>query len=167
MAYLDVDALAGLIDRFDNMTFHLVGGYGVGNALFQRCGKATNAVWWGKLPFQQVASILERSDVLIVAYRKERQRDQASPHKMMEYLLSGKVVVASYTDEYKDKRHLLEMADPDQPIAEVFERVVADIEGYNAASRQAQRRAFALDHTYPKQLARIERIVQQSTGRAL
>jgi glycosyltransferase involved in cell wall biosynthesis len=167
MPYLDVDALAGLIGRFDHVTFHLVGGCDGRSRLFRRCGEAANAVWWGKLPFQQLASILERSDMLLVAYPKERQREQASPHKMMEYLLSGKVVVSSYTDEYKDKRHLLEMADPDQPIAEVFERVAADIADHNAEPRQAERRAFALDHVYEKQLGRIESIVREATGRQL
>ncbi len=167
MTYLDVDALAELIGRFDHVTFHLVGGHDDESELFQRCCDATNVLWWGRLPFQQVASVIARSDVLLVAYQKERQRDQASPHKMMEYLLSGKVIVATYTDDYKDKRHLLEMADPDQPIAEVFERVATNIADYNAEPRQAERRAFALDHTYPKQLARIELIVHQSSARAL
>jgi hypothetical protein len=168
LPYLDVDALVGLISRFRDVTFHLVGGYGRDSDLFQRCGRARNAIWWGKVPSSSLSRILDQADIHLVCYLSRDFMEQlASPHKMMEYLLSGKVVVSSYTDEYKDKRHLLEMADPDQPIAEVFKQVAADLEGYNAASRQAERRAFALENTYPKQLARIERLVAESTGRRI
>jgi hypothetical protein len=125
-------------------------------------------VWWGFQPFESVGEILERADIHLVCYKARQYREQlASPHKFLEYLQSGKVVVCTYTDEYKDKRHLVEMADLDQDLGEVYARVVTNLEEYNAEERQAERRAFALEHSYPKQLARIEKIVLERTGKRL
>ena len=81
----------------------------------------------------------------------------------MEYLLSGKTVVCSYTDEYKDKRHLVTMAEPGQSLTDVFALALGDLNQLNAPHRIAERRAFALDHRYENQLARIERLVLEST----
>lgn len=167
MAYLDVDALSRLVSLHQEVNFHFVGGYTEQTPLWQACGTAPNVHWWGKVPFTQVPSIVEHSDVLLVAYQKQRQRDQASPHKFMEYLLSGKVVVSSYTDEYKDKRHLVEMAEPDSDLETVFSRVVADLDQYNSTEKQAERKAFALEHRYENQLSRIEKIILDTTGRKI
>ena len=167
MAYLDVEALRRLVSLHSDVSFHFVGGYTEQTPLWQACQRAHNVHWWGKVPFTQVPCIVEHSDVLLVAYQKQHQRDQASPHKFMEYLLSGKVVVSSYTDEYKDKRHLVEMADPDGDLEAVFARVVVDLDYYNSAEKQAERKAFALEHRYENQLARIEKIILDTTGRKL
>jgi hypothetical protein len=85
----------------------------------------------------------------------------------MEYLLSGKVIVASYTDEYKDKRNLVEMADPGEDIDPVFDRVVRSLAVYNAPLRMAERRAFAMDRSYERQLERVATVVREATGREL
>lgn len=166
--YIDVPGLAGLVRAHPEVTFHFVGSCGEGSALRRECAGAANVVWWGKLPFTQLPALTSRSDVLLVAYRSDAFRDQlASPHKFMEYFLSGKTVVCSYTDEYKDKRHLVAMADPARPLAQTFAHALADLDNLNAPHRMAERRAFAMDHRYENQLARIERIVLARTARSL
>jgi Glycosyl transferases group 1 len=166
--YLDFTALAGLVRAYPHVIFHFVGSCREDSPLRRECAGAGNVVWWGKLPSTQIPALTSRSDVLLVAYRSDAFRDQlASPHKFMEYLLSGKAVVCSYTDEYKDKRHLVTMADPAQPLAETFEHALTDLDNLNAPHRMAERRAFAMEHRYENQLARIERIVRASMGRSL
>lgn len=168
MAYLDVAGIAGLVFDHPQVHFHFIGGNAPANQLRERCAPARNARWWGKLPYTRIPALLAQADVLLVAYDARRFRNQlASPHKFMEYLLSGKVIVASYTDEYKDKRHLVEMAGPDEDIGPVFARVVQNLDTYNAPARMAERRAFALDHSYARQLDRIAAIVRETTGQEL
>lgn len=166
--YIDVTTLGRLVRRHPEVTFHFVGSCREGGALRQACAAAPNVVWWGKLPFTQIPALTSHSDLLLVAYRSDAFRDQlASPHKFMEYFLSGKSVVCSYTDEYKDKRHLVAMADVAQPLEEIFAQALADLHNLNAPHRMAERRAFAMEHRYENQLARIERIVLASMGRSL
>jgi hypothetical protein len=161
--YIDVPALGRLVRRHPEVTFHFVGSCGGASALRRECADAANVVWWGKLPSTQIPALAARSDLLLVAYRSDAFLDQlASPHKFMEYFLSGKAIVCSYTDEYKDKRHLVAMADAAQPLDETFAQALADLDNLNAPHRMAERRAFAMEHRYENQLARIERIVLAS-----
>jgi hypothetical protein len=166
--YIDAAGLSTLVQAHKDVTFHFVGTCNEGSELRRECAGAGNVVWWGKLPFTQIPALTARSDLLLVAYRSEDFRDQlASPHKFMEYFLSGKAVVCSYTDEYKDKRHLVAMAEPGHPLVETFSKALQDLGHWNAPGRMAERRAFALDNRYENQLARIEKIVLASTGRSL
>ena len=166
--YLDLETLSELVRKNPQVSFHMIGKYDGETPARLVLGESANVVWWGFQPFESVARILESADIHLVCYKARQYREQlASPHKFLEYLLSGKVVVCSYTDEYKDKRHLVEMADLDQDLGEVFARVAANLKEYNSEERQAQRRAFALEHSYPNQLARIEQIVFERTGKRL
>lgn len=166
--YLDIEAFEKIVRRHSGVNFHFIGGFSEASPLRQACLDVPNIHWWGKVPHDQVAHLIDRSDVLLVAYKSANFKEQlASPHKFMEYFLSGKVIVCSYTDEYKDKRHLVEMAGPDSSVVDVFARVMQDLPHYNSAERQAERIAFALDHSYENQLRRINEIVRQTTGRSL
>jgi glycosyltransferase involved in cell wall biosynthesis len=168
MRYLDHEAIQRLVERHPDITFHFIGAYSRSSRTYASTEGRPNVAWWGRRDHGDIPAILAAADVLLVAYDARRYRDQlASPHKFMEYLLSGKTIVASYTDEYKDKGHLIEMAGPDEEIDPVFARVVGNLDHYNAPGRMAERRAFALDHSYERQLGRIEGIVRESTGREL
>ena len=155
MAYLDAELLADTARSFPNVRFHFVGGYSVMGRLRQLTGELPNVVWWGKIDSALIPAILERVDMLLVTYKAALYGEQASPHKIMEYLASGKVIVATYTDEYKDKRHLLEMVDDNAAYLNAFDCVISHLEEYNSPARQAERKAFAFEHTYQKQLETI------------
>jgi hypothetical protein len=86
---------------------------------------------------------------------EEYKEQLANSHKIMEYLASGKVTVATYTDEYKDKRELLEMVDSSDAYLERFDEVVKHLDVYNAKEKQKMRRDFAKEHSYEKQLEKI------------
>jgi hypothetical protein len=126
-----------------------------------------NVTWVGRVHPSEITGLLDASDALLVAYRPELVGEQASPHKVMEYLLSGRVVIASYMDEYKDKPGLVEMAPRGGEIVPVFRAVMADLARHNAPERQAARRAFALDHSYERQLDRIRDLVRTQAGAEL
>ena len=168
MCYLDHGALQRLAQRHPDVMFHFIGTYSASSRTYEVTRGLANVAWWGRRDHRQIPPILAAADVLLVAYDAKRFRDQlASPHKFMEYLLSGKVIVASYTDEYKDKADLVEMAGPDEEIDAIFERVIGNLDHYNAPGPMARRQAFALEHRYERQLARIQGIVRESTGREL
>lgn len=161
MAYLDAELLSEAARRFPAVRFHFVGGYSEQGALRTRARDLSNVTWWGKVGSECIEAILRRADVMLVAYQAARWRDQASPHKFMEYLASGKVVVATYTDEYKDKRHLLQMVDSNADYLDAFARVIDRLDEYNSPARQAERKAFAEEHSYERQLDRVFGLLRQ------
>lgn len=155
MAYLDAELLAHAAQAFPQVRFHLVGGFSRAGLLWQRLGGLPNVVWWGKLDSGLIPAVLASVNVLLVTYQSERWQDQSSPHKFMEYLASGKTIVATYTDEYKDKRHLLEMVDDSDAFIPALQRVLAHLDRYNSPQRQAERRAFAAEHSYARQYEKV------------
>lgn len=161
MSYLDSELLARVAQNHPSICFHFVGGYTENSKIRKIASQLTNVVWWGKVSSNLIPTILERADVLLVTYQEKHWQDQSSPHKFMEYLASGKIIVATYTDEYKDKRHLLEMVDKSSDYPDALARVLGNLIFYNSPELQAQRKEFAMAHTYPRQLEAIFSILQQ------
>lgn len=156
IAYIDRKLLCNVVNRNSNVTFHFIGGYDPDGYLYRQLHMSENVRWWGKIPSDQIIPALQEMDIYMVCYQAERFRDQlSSPHKMLEYLYGGKATVATYTDEYKDKRELLEMVDEPSRFLDRFAEVAANPECYNSPEKMKMRRDFALDHTYARQLDRI------------
>jgi len=156
MPYLDIDLLYAVAKKFADVDFHFIGGYRDNGLLKQRCSHLPNITWWGKVDSSLILSLLEMADLLLVTYKAEHWRDQASPHKFMEYLASGKVIVSTYTDEYRDKRHLLEMVDKSVDFLGAVEIVINSLDLCNDVEKIAARQQFAMDHTYERQLSKID-----------
>jgi glycosyltransferase involved in cell wall biosynthesis len=163
MAYLDFELLALMVRKHPEVVFHFVGGYSQQGALRRQLEGQLNVHWWGKVSSAVIPSLLEQSDVLMVCYQESHHQDQSNPHKIMEYLASGRTVVATYTEEYKQHRDLLAMSEPGSNAGypKLFATVLSQLSAYNCAERMEARRAFAADHTYPKQLARIQRLLRE------
>ncbi len=168
--YLDIDILGSLFKKYSNITFHLVGSYSENKNLFKKYGKLDNIVWWKKVESNLIPSILQKSDILLLAYRANNdfeKKQLASPHKLMEYLSSGKVVMSTYTDEYKDRRNLLEMVDDPKDYLDRFEQVVNNLAFYNSYEKMKERIDFAKSHSYSNQLEKINKLVKQNTNKVL
>lgn len=161
MAYLDVQLLAGTVKKFPQVLFHFVGTCRRDEPLYRALKDVKNVWWWGRVDSRQILPVLEQCDILLLTYQKAHYHDQASPHKVMEYLASGKVTVATYTDEYKDKPGLLEMVYEPEAYADKFGEVMSNLDHYNSNTTQNERKAFAKNNTYSKQLDRILTILNR------
>lgn len=160
--YIDLELLKTIIERFPQIRFHLVGSYKKDNDTYQLLSKYANAIFIGYVSSANIQHYLNEADILFVCYKADELREQlSSPHKFMEYLASGKTIVATYTDEYKDKRDLLVMADQQSEYSEKFAAVVNNLSFYNSRENQEKRVAFAREHTYARQLERIHRLIRQ------
>lgn len=155
MQYIDTDLFVECVCAFPHVRFHLVGGSKNGNVLRRELEGRDNTVFWGKVSHEVIPAILEQVDIMIVLYQEAHFDDQASPHKFMEYLASGKTIVCSYTQEYCDKLHLVTMARTPGDYISAFSEVLSRLDHYNSDERKQARRSFALDHTYHRQLDRI------------
>ena len=119
--YLDNDLLKDLVEKFQNVEFILVGAYKSEGKTFVQLSSFPNVKFVGKVPSERIKDFLSESDILLLCYRPDSYREQfASPHKMMEYLASGKVVVATYTDECKNKKMICRNADENKMIYFTF-----------------------------------------------
>ena len=151
--YLDWELLNEAFRQFPQATFYFAGP-----------GKpktdASNVTYLGELSKGQLLGFIERMDLLIIVYRADEFKDQLSnPHKMMEYLSTGKPVVATYTEEYKDHQHLIAMSETNQVWIQKLGEVINHLEEWSAPALVTERKEIVAENTYIKQIHRIERFV--------
>ncbi len=169
ISYLDWQLLFKLAKKHESVGFYFIGPYEKNslsekkryeNQYFLKIQSLKNVYFLGSEPSHRIPLYLARFDILLITYRVKKYRDQlASPHKLMEYMASGKVTVATYTDEYKDKRHLLEMVETQEEFFAKFAAVVRHPEQYNTPHKQKARVNFAQQYTYTRQLNKIETFI--------
>jgi len=157
---IDINILYTIIKENPNVLFHFIGTYSKEKNTYKTCEKFNNIIWWGRVESDLIMPILAKVDITLLTYLVAEQ--SANSHKLLEYFYSGKVTVATYTDEYKDKRYLLEMVDSSTEFIEKFKMVVQNIAIYNSDEKQKERIMFAKDNTYKKQLSKILHLLEEN-----
>jgi len=118
----------------------------------------------GIVSAEELVAWYTSADILLISYQERYHRDQSNPHKMMEYLGSGKMVVATFTMEYSNlnERELLVMSKANSDFAENFRRVRENLGYWNSDGMRLARRSIAMDNTYDKQIDRIEALLSNT-----
>lgn len=163
--YLDVDLLEKLVITHPEVQFHLIGQYTAGKGIHAAVGNVANAVFWGRQPSNTLPYFLQQADVLLVTYLADRHVDQLSnPHKILEYLASGRCVLATKTLEYEKHPSLIEMADTNEDFLRKFAQIVASPANWNTHKQTAERKAFAANNSYTRQIDRISAAIEAQAG---
>ena len=113
----------------------------------------------GAIPYQQLPSAFSRMDGFLICYDvKAPNFIGPNYHKIMEFLSTGKVIVSSFVGDYLDYPGLIEMtgADDNRGLPKLFSDVISRLSEYNSEVKCKKRQDFAFDHTYEKQIDRIE-----------
>jgi hypothetical protein len=154
--YLDLNLMKSLVLSFPHIQFRFIGPYTVKGNAFRTLSTFSNVEWIGTQPADKIPSFLNDSDIFLVVYKEEYHNNQvASPHKFMEYFSSGRVIVATYTDEYKDKDDLLAMSQRQEEYLQLFQEVTEHLASFNSQKLQENRKAFAEEHAYSRQVDKI------------
>ncbi len=163
--YLDWETLGKIFSEHPNIDFILAGNMRKTKSQLE----FSNVYHIGVLPSNALPAYYATSDLLILCYKAKEHSDQlANPHKMMEYLGSGKPIVASYTEEYIKLAQdgLIAMANIDGDLNEMFSHVFKNIKNWSTEKLKSKRQSFALDNTYEKQLDRIEMLISSAINRS-
>ncbi len=155
--FIDQQLLAALPERFPEIGLYLVGPQmEEDDEVLKSLEKASNVEILGPVPSEEIPSYLARMDVLLILYDAERYPEQvAAPHKVMDYLASGKVIVSTWMEEHREHRDLIRMVERQEDLIPAFKEVVEDLETWNAPELQKRRKAIAESRTYDKLLDRI------------
>ena len=113
MKYIDWDILLTSAETHRHIDFVFVGPDGRSN-LSQTINKEEqskielrnlpNVYFCDPVKAREIPDLLKKADYLLIAYQEKYHKDQAAPHKMLEYLASGKTIVATYTEEFDDEK---------------------------------------------------------------
>ncbi len=165
--YMDRQTLLQILKKHSELGFYFVGPYENSNLSPQEAAADTefiaalkslpNVQLVGARPSAELPAFLHSFDLFLMCYKGDTLRaEMANPHKLLEYLSTGKCVVSHYIDEYKTQNRLLQMAQTNAQLPALFAESVRRLEELNAPEMQAARRQFAAENTYEKQLQRIE-----------
>ena len=102
-------------------------------------------------------------DALLICYDIQKDQSKGTNYKkVVEYLVTGKVIMANNIATYKDMPNLIQM------VAErnnsfllplLFKSVIADVRNFNHITFQSNRFSFSQDNTYAQQINRIVQII--------
>ncbi|MEM6523793.1 MAG: hypothetical protein AAF693_08380 [Bacteroidota bacterium] len=161
--YLNWALIEVLLKEFPNVIFNFAG---MGrNNHYYKIRNFKNFKYIGLLPSEQLTYFYEQMDILVICYKYEEYPDQlANPHKMMEYLASGKMIVATWTEEYADlnEQEMIKMVKTNDQFKKTFKEVVSNIDFWNSKELLEKRRMIARLNTYEQQIQRVEDAISNS-----
>lgn len=165
MPYIDWEILNFVVRDNPNVDFIFVGpNDDESRRAQQEVIRAKNAHMLGRLRPDDLLPYYKAADVLILAYQEKHHDDQANPHKMMEYLGSGKMIVATRTAEFRPLSDdgLLLMSNSNHEFPNRLREALDDLDHWNHETKMKLRMEWAENNTYHRQLMRIEKILSSS-----
>lgn len=120
-----------------------------------------NAHFMEAIPSEMIPHYAEAADLLLICYHEKYHKNQAvNPHKTLEYLLSGKVIVATLTEEYISHGDLIAMSHSNSEYPSLLQEVTNKLEYYNNKDVVSARKTLALANSYNKQVEKIEQLIK-------
>jgi hypothetical protein len=123
--------------------------------------RQSNVILHGVVGQQELSQRLFEMDAFLFIYSPRREMNNASnAHKLLEYISTGKVVIATHVSTYAGTG-LLVMSEPaeEEALPEIFARAIRDLPVHNSAERQISRIRYALDNTYARQVDRVQQFI--------
>ncbi|MEQ8478575.1 MAG: hypothetical protein RIB54_20175 [Fulvivirga sp.] len=170
-SHMNYPTLLQVVRNHPELDFYFIGPYEAGSNLgndriykeeINELQSFDNAFLLGQKPASSLPALINQMDMFLMCYKVgDNIANMANPHKLLEYLSTGKVVVTHYIDEYSNRNELIEVTYTNEEFLARFDEVVNNIEKYNSEDRQEARREFARSNAYPNQL---KRIAQRITG---
>lgn len=176
---LDFTCLLKIITRHPNLTFNFYGSYYLEESNLGKyreseeyihftnaLGPLKNVLLHGALFYTELAIQYKNMDAFLICYNlKKDQSKGTNYHKIMEFLGTGRVVIANNISAYKNNPELVQMVqerDHNESLPDLFDKVVNNLSHYNSEHLVHTRKEFAKDNTYQKQIERIEKLVRQA-----
>ncbi|MBL7965037.1 MAG: hypothetical protein JNM31_14480 [Flavobacteriales bacterium] len=160
--YVDWELMHAMASAHPELPFELYGPYDLAfqAPFFQAFRQLPNVHLHGMLTTEALIPALRKADILLVCYRQHELGDiVANSHKLLEYLATGNVVVASYTRTYEGRADLVQMASERMELPHVFNRTLEHFAQLNDKAHRQARIDHAAQRTMPRLLDRIEELI--------
>lgn len=117
--------------------------------LWQQLIAIKNVVWTDSLNWREVPSWLNAMDGLIIAHDSGRfTQETSSPHKLLEYFASGKMILSCYIDGLDERAAaLITMMQKGESVSLGFKDFLENIQ-QEPDDKAKNRRAIALERSY-------------------
>ena len=156
---IDWAAVAAMAADLPQVRFVLIGPFGVSGdgppAPLRACA---NVAFPGPKTTEEILVFAREVDIWLMAYDRARDIDGGTnPHKLLEYLATGKAVVSNWAEAYVGKDLVLMPPTPDNaPLPALLAEAIARLGQLNSPAEQARRAAYTLNFSYAAHLVAID-----------
>ena len=154
MPHLNWELLFKAAKKHGKIDFVLIGSHT--NIIDSQILKLANVHIVPGVPSDQLYEYMLAADLLFLFYTTEYYAAYASPHKLMEYLLSGKPIVASNYSGHDQLNELIYIAKSDNDWINLIGEVVGLVDEKMLISKRVQ---FSLGNSYDNKIQQIEQIL--------
>lgn len=171
---IDREILLKVIHQNPHITFECWGTYSASNNNiggsedegtrdFIRQLRQQGVILHGPTATGKLAGELHRMDAFIICYDVNKDQSKGTNyHKIMEYLSTGKVIIANNVSAYRNKPELVQMissrGDNDSYPA-FFNTIIQNLDHHNSPALQRRRKEYARLNSYINQVNKIEKII--------
>ena len=171
---LDYELFYKILSQNPTVSFHLIGPYEANSQLdsedtgeagdfIKKVKALQNVRLYGSKNSSEIAALIADFDAFIICYKMTDFYRCDNSHKVLEYLSTGKVVITNPITTYIDSDLIVTNKDNTQEgFLKIFSEVIANLDLYNASALSAKRIKFALDHSYQRNIDRIENYILES-----
>jgi glycosyltransferase involved in cell wall biosynthesis len=156
--FSDVDLIIALVHASKFVDFHFIGPYNSMGKIFQAIGNQSNVIFHGRISSIEIPRCLDSADILFFAYRDDFL---SSSHKVMEYLASGKAIVARNLDGYTDCKNLIYSTPKREEYIPLFHEICRNINNANSKLNVNRRIQYAMNNTYASRIKQIEILINE------
>ncbi len=172
---IDINCLLQIISENPNVTFEFWGAYqphqsniggekGIETAdLMVQLINVKNVVVHGVKHPKELAKEFQRMDGFLICYNiLKDQSNGINYHKIIEYLSTGKVVIANNITTYSSLPGIIEMTnsrEDNSELPKLFKEVVNNLQHYNQPNFISKRKDFALVNLYSNKIREIEKFI--------
>jgi len=160
MPHLNWKVFKGLINQFKFVDFIFIGANL--DAVPKDFKNAINLYLIKRVSSDKLPAFLMAADILLLNYTPEYYQNYASPHKTLEYLQSGSVLISNFNTEYQKESEdkLLVICNSDEEYVLKFNEIITNLSFWNSEELKLARMKFASNHFYANKLNQIEDILQ-------
>ncbi len=157
--YNDLDGFLAIASQHPELQFTFIGPYDPNfpDPAFNKLRSLKNVVFTGLISKDALVPAVRAADILLFGFRSGQfARERANPHKVLEYLSSGNVIVGSYTLEYKDRPDLFNMAPQGGDLAAAFDHALQHYAELDSPLARSKRIDSVRDRSMEQLIERIE-----------
>ncbi|MDW3211699.1 MAG: hypothetical protein R8N23_17660 [Reichenbachiella sp.] len=123
------------------------------------CYQLTNTHFPGRIVANQIPQTLLLSNIQLIAFKTSFHKEQTNSHKILEYMQSGRVTVATYTEDFDGNDELMVMSEHNHEYVSLFNKVLTSLDQFNSDGRMAKRKKLAQENSYEKKIELIDHLI--------
>lgn len=133
----------------------------IDNKYKKKVSEQNNTFFIPKVNYKELYRYLSSADILFLAYLPSYDTDCALPHKLFEYLQTGRIVISNWINSYYEIIAQVDIlcSSGDEEYILNFNRAIKtiDIEGKNPV--KVKNIEFAISNSYDNQISKIENYI--------